>query len=205
MRVAAVLLACGVGLSACGEPQPVSKRRDFETEMDVKAALPTAIEIFKLELKRLPPMTTAELREFPSWSGLAVPGNTTNESIECLVIALRHRDLSRGPPELPGSQPFGNTDGDTWSAVPDGSDAPDAKEILDAYGNPLVYITAKHYGETLRVVRGDGKTVDVRAVKKPGGAFYNASSFQIISLGADGKQDQGDRVDDIENFNRGGK
>ena len=79
----------------------------------------------------------------------------------------------------------------------------DPEEILDAWGNPIVYITKNHYGETVKITKEDGTEVEVEAVKGPSGAYYNATSYQVISLGKNGVQDlDSDVTDDIENFTR---
>jgi hypothetical protein len=201
MRWIAVALAGAAWLmGACGVGCGGSKRSEFET-MQTIVLVRSAIEGYQSDLKRLPPDTTAAFVG-TRWEGLAIPGNTTNEGNECLLVALRHPDLRTPLDQLPGKNPLGNTDKDAWSRAPYERGTADAQEILDAYGNPIAYITAARYAQTLRVVRGDGKTVEVRAVKRPNGAFYNPKAFQLISLGKDGRQDEGERLDDIENFTR---
>jgi prepilin-type N-terminal cleavage/methylation domain-containing protein len=179
------------------------KQAVFETEQVVKTHLPTAVERFVAEFKRTPPMSAAELVGFPRWAGLSVSGNTTNECCECLLVALRHPDLTTPLGSLPGSKPFGNTDDDIWNKIPDGCDVPEAREVLDAYGNPVVYITKNFYDQPVTIVKIDGTEVEVHAVRRPSGVYYNQDSFQLISLGANGVQDDDpDTGDDIENFTR---
>ena len=57
------------------------------------------------------------------------------------------------------------------------------------------------------VLREDGESVDVRAVRKPDGPFYNPNPYQIISVGKNGKQDapESDAWDDICNFTLSGE
>ncbi len=181
--------------------QAGAKRNQMDTQLVVQTQLPTAINRFKAEISnRLPPMSVVELANFPNWVGLSVTGNTTNECNECLLVALRHKDLTTPLHELAGAKPFGNTDDDIWNKVPEGSDAPEAREILDAWGNPVVYISKNFYGQPVKIVKADGTEIEVSAVKRPSGVYYNQESFQIISLGRNGVQDEDG--DDIENFTR---
>jgi prepilin-type N-terminal cleavage/methylation domain-containing protein len=160
-----------------------------------------AVDTYRTDMGRLPPETMAGFAG-TKWAGLTVSGNTTNECNECLLVALRHPDLRSRLDELPGSQPFGNIDEDIWNKVPDGSDKPEAMEILDAYGNPIAYITKNRYEEPVQILLANGTQVEVRAVKRSSGAFYNQDSFQLISLGKNGQQDPEEKGDDIENFTR---
>jgi prepilin-type N-terminal cleavage/methylation domain-containing protein len=175
-------------------------RLEFETKQMI-TLVRTAIDNYNADFKRLPPETMAGFAG-TKWAGLSVSGNTTNECNECLLVALRHPDLRTPLDQLPSGEPYGNRDGDIWNKIPEGSDVVDAREILDAYGNPVVYITKNRYEETIQIMRMDGTIVEVRAVKRPSGAFYNPDSFQLISLGANEQQDPDEKIDDLENFTR---
>lgn len=172
---------------------------EFQTKQTI-TMVRTAIDNYNADFKRLPPETMAGFAG-TRWAGIAVSGNSTNECNECLLVALRHPDLRTPLSELPG-EPFGNTDEDAWGKIPDGATSEHAQEILDAYGNPIIYITKNRYEEPVQITLADGTPIDVRAVRRPSGGFYNSDGFQLISLGFDGKQDEGERVDDIENFTR---
>lgn len=206
IEVLVVVSILGVlaGLISILVVQAQAKKLEFETDQIVKAQLPTAIDLFKSQFKKLPPMTMAELAGYPRWTGLSVPGNTTNEGGECLLVALRHPDLTTPLNQLPGANPFGNTDGDIWNKTPEGSDYVEAKEILDAWGNPIVYISKNFYDQPVRIVNRLGTEIEVHAVKRPSGAYYNPDSFQVISLGKNEVQDDADG-DDRENFTREGE
>jgi len=208
MRPVGVLLLT-LGLLGCGEspkepPPELSQAQDMRAVFETKTLiifLGTAIGVYQADFERLPPETMSGFAG-TQWQGLSVPDNTTNESSECLLVALRHPDLRVPLDKLPGASPIGNTDKDQWNRTPEGFGKPAADEILDAYGNPIVYITRARYGEALEVVRGDGEKVWVRAVKGPDDRFYNPDGFQLISLGKNGKQDPIEPSDDIENFKR---
>ena len=197
MRFAPVLAATAVWLiGACGGS--VDKKTVFHTDLLVKASLPTAIDRFKSEFKRLPPMTLAEIAGYQGWAGLSIADNTTNECNECLLVGLRHPDLVARLDDAPGKTRLGNTDHDAWSSIPHGCPTGHAEEILDAWGSPVVYIRAPRYAQPVKIVNRDGKQVEVRALRRSDGTFYNRDSYQLISLGEDGVQSDDDR----ENFTR---
>lgn len=200
------ILAVLMGLISILVLKAGGAQQENETKSLVTGFLPNYIERYKQELKRLPPMTMTELAQNKRWEGVAIASNTTNECNECLLVALHHPDLSArlGEGDLPVSDnPFGNTDDDIWNQIPDGSDEVEAREILDAYGNPVVYISKNHYGEPVKMVTAQGDEVEVSAVKKPNGSYYNPDTYQIISLGKNGVQDEDpENGDDIENFKR---
>ncbi|HEX5138021.1 MAG TPA: type II secretion system protein [Planctomycetota bacterium] len=204
IEVLVVVSILGVlaGLISVLITQAGKKRLEFETTQTI-TLVRTAIENYNSDFHRLPPETMAAFAG-TQWAGLSVSGNTTNECNECLLVALRHPDLRTPLDQLPTSEPYGNRDRDIWNKIPMGSDVVDAKEILDAYGNPIVYITKNHYDDTIQVTLIDETIVDVHAVKRSGGAYYNPDGFQLISLGRNQKQDPDEKVDDIENFTREG-
>jgi prepilin-type N-terminal cleavage/methylation domain-containing protein len=197
------ILAVLMGLISVLVLRSGEEQHKFQTKTAIQQ-LQTAVKMYETEFHRLPPMTMNELASIPKWTGLQVVGNTTNECNECLLVALRHPDFSKrlGDSDLGTEEPFGNTDEDIWNKVPDGSDKPEAMEILDAYGNPIAYITKNRYEEPVQILLANGTQVEVRAVKRSSGAFYNQDSFQLISLGKNGQQDPEEKGDDIENFTR---
>jgi prepilin-type N-terminal cleavage/methylation domain-containing protein len=190
------ILGVLAGLISILVVQAHKKRDEFTTSETVKSQLPTAINLFKGEFNKFPPMTMAELATYPRWTGLTLSQNTTNECNECLLVALRHPDLATPLNELP--TPFGNTDEDIWNKVPDGSADENAKEILDAWGNPIVFIRSTFYDTPVKIVLANKTEIEVMAVRRPSNVYYNQDSYQIISLGPNGIQDD----DDIENFTR---
>jgi prepilin-type N-terminal cleavage/methylation domain-containing protein len=178
----------------------------MQTEQLVTAYLPQAIMRYQQEFKRLPPMSIKELNLISRYKGLSTD-NSTNECNEALLVALRHGDFSTplGDTDLPIEDPFGNTDGDMWNQTPNGFGGnPDALEILDSWGNPVIYIHKNQYNEVVRIVKMDGEEVEIEAVKRDDGTYYNPTSFQLISLGENGvfdlEEDDPDLRDDIMNF-----
>jgi prepilin-type N-terminal cleavage/methylation domain-containing protein len=179
-----------------------SREKDNMLSKNLVTTVRNAIDNYQLEFSRPPPMTMAELAAQKKWTGLAVQGNVTNECIECLLVALHHPDFSKRLGDVPTS--FGNTDSDIWNKVPEGSEDENAREILDAWRNPIAYIHKNAYGQPVKLLKEDGTEIEVMAVKKPNGTYYNPDSYQIISLGPNGVQDDPatEEPDDIENFNR---
>jgi len=182
-------------------------KQRMQTEQLVTAYLPQAIMRYQQEFKRLPPMSIKELNLISAYKGLAITDNSTNECNEALLVALRHGDFSTplGETDLPTEEPFGNTDGDGWNMAPNGFGGnPAALEILDSWGNPIIYIHKNQYKEVVRIVMKNGDEVEVEAVKRADGTYYNPTSFQLISLGEngvfDGDIDDPDLRDDVMNF-----
>ena len=165
----------------------------------VEAYLPNMVERYYAEFNKWPPMTIKELNRTKAWRDIAVPDNSTNECIECLVVALRHPDFTARleDGDIPGKDPFGNTDEDIFTQVPHGSSKADAMEIIDPWGNPVVYIHKNNYAQPVEIINAAGDPVEVSAMKNADGVYYNQNKFQIICLGKDGQPGTGD---DIYNF-----
>jgi hypothetical protein len=185
------------------------RQEENETKQLVRATLPLRIDSYRREFRHLPPMTTKELRAADQgWKEIQSDG-TTNESIEVLLVALSRPGLSLpiSKVDLPCEEPFGNTDVDYFNLTPPGMDSGRALEILDAWGNPVVYFNRDGYGSSVMVVNANGREVMVRAVKRPDGTYHRATKYQVISLGRNGVQDQPgpENYDDITNFELGPK
>lgn len=179
----------------------------MQTEQLVTAYLPQAIMRYQQEFKRLPPMSIKELNRIGRYKGLAITDNSTNECNEALLVALRHGDFSTplGESDLPTEDPFANTDEDMWNQAPNGFGGdPNALEIVDSWGNPIIYIHKNQYNEVVRIIKANGEEVEVEARKRDDETYYNPTSFQLISLGENGVldiyEDDPDLVDDIMNF-----
>jgi prepilin-type N-terminal cleavage/methylation domain-containing protein len=129
--------------------------------------------------------------------------NGVNEGIESAAACLSTQD--RGFSYDPGKEDYyGNTDGDN---LPNGFSNNSrfkkrgALELLDAFGNPLVYIRGsdikniKSYMQKIK--RADGKIITVKLPKpdKNTGNIPDESRFLIWSLGPDGEDNQGEGDD----------
>ena len=167
---------------------------EFLTDTTIQQ-LVTAIEGYKRDIEnRYPPMSLAELGRIARYKGVVTDANQTNECCEVLLVALRHPDL-RSP--IGDDLPLGNTDEDNWTQKPDGMPDVLAKEIHDAWGNPIVYFHKDGYDKPQRIRNFRGEEIEVYAVKKPDGSYYNPVGFQLISLGEDGVQDTDYTVPDL--------
>ena len=207
--VVVAILGVLMGLVSILVMRAGAHKEKFQTEQAM-TILDASINGFKNFDNRYPPMNIKELQRLKAFKGLA-PGsaNETNMCNECLLVALRHPSLASPlqSGDLGPEKPFGNTDEDIWNSRPDGSSDENANEILDGYGNPIVYIHKNKYKEPVTIMLANGEEVEVYAAKKANGEFYNPSKYQLISLGENGKQDAeggeyGDPelVDDIMNF-----
>lgn len=184
-----------------------AKGEDFQTEQLITMHLPTAIERYKREMGEYPPVTIKGLQRQKAWKEITCE-NEINLNAELLWVALRHPDLSAplAADDLGVTDVLQNRDEDVWSDVPAGGDDEFAWELCDAYGNTIVYIDKNHYDRPVTITNYMGESVEVTALKKPNGQWYNPDSFQIISIGPDGKQDEPDQPvdlgDDIMNFKK---
>lgn len=174
---------------------PKKQREMQATTLVTNLAL--SVESFQGEFRRYPPMTVKGIVEAAQqWKGLAIE-NSTNEGSECLAVALNHPDFTK---KLGDDFSLGNTDGDIFNQVVPGTNSPDAREIVDPWGNPVVYIEKNHYETPVEIVLANGDHATVQAYKKKDGTYYNPTKFQLICLGENGKQDADSTGDDIVNF-----
>ncbi|MGH7162471.1 MAG: type II secretion system protein [Planctomycetota bacterium] len=194
------ILAVLMGLVVVLVGKAPEQERIMRTQTAV-SKLKLAIDSYQGEFQRLPPMTVKELAgSAAAYKGLTSDVDNVNECIETLVAALRHPDLST---PLGDDVEFGNTDEDSFNMVLPNTNSAEAMEIVDAWGNPIVYIHKNAYGTPVRIRLATGDEVEIEAVKKPDGTYYNQSTYQLISLGKNGKQDlheTPDLSDDIVNF-----
>ena len=132
---------------------------------------------------------------------MASTGSEDNEGIEAFTAALFQEDYDGSRPD--GTSDLINADGDQADKKITSFEKKDLFEFADAWGNPLVYIRHTDYGKVFTcTVQGDmgWESVEVHALKDPKtGGWYNFESFQLISLGPDGRFDT---EDDVANFNR---
>ena len=166
--------------------------------------LNSMIEKYVQEFKRPPGMTVAELKRMKAYEGLQIDNNV-NENSECLLVAMRHPDLTTpfSESDFGYEGALGNTDEDSWNQAPKGTADPMAYEICDPWGNPLVYIHKNNYGKPVTVRNAAGLDIEVNAVRKADGTWYNPTKWQIICLGENGVQDEdGEMGDDRVNFMR---
>lgn len=174
----------------------------------IKTVIDPKVRMFYQEFGRYPASSLEMLRKSlgkskPYANVGFVDGNDTNVCNEILMVQLRHPDFSKKlqDDELQSvEQPIDNTDNDSFTETPPGCTNAEAREIVDSWGTPIVYIFNADYEKTFRIVNFRGEEVEVVALKRKDGTFYNKDTFQIISLGKNGVQDTEEFGDDITSF-----
>ncbi len=135
-------------------------------------------------------------------------GNSVNEGIESLVVALKSPAYNGRRPE---ERWLGNTDGDASKTVQTVDGSHNLLELLDPWDNPIVYIGNGDYdaewsyrlggsggGAGASGGGGSGEDVTVRAAMNPlTSAYQQFDGFQLRSAGPDGVMGSDD---DIANF-----
>lgn len=140
----------------------------------------------------------------PSRAKIAgLPSNGVNDGIECLVRCLATTKKS-GPYFTPEDAILANSDGDSikgGARDPTGATfrVPDLFEIKDGWENPYIYIHNVDYETTQIYLAGEEhERTKIRAIKsKVTKDWLGARSFQLMSLGPNGKLDDGEDDDII--------
>jgi prepilin-type N-terminal cleavage/methylation domain-containing protein len=151
---------------------------------------------WKLRFHEYPPM---RLKLLPKVAATVEPkisgSNSENEPIETLYQALYVAGFG-SEAEL-GDSEVKNIDEDKL-LVKLTSRGVELFEIVDAYGNPLVYFVNTEYAAAeknppMYSSNKDGP-VEARPYKVEGGGFVNPNGFQIFSMGPDGKPNTDDDI-----------
>lgn len=171
----ALLPTIGLGLDRQG-------RTETQGRM---ALLVTAIDAFERNHGFYPPDDFKIVA--PDEYQVKVQADRTNAGIESLLIYLCWK---RGGPDIGANSGwFGNLDGDDNGVRIPLLDTSEKLEVLDGWGNPLVYFHNHNYGKGQAVMRGVGEaaeTVTVRAVKEPKtGGWLSPRKYQLLSAGED--------------------
>jgi prepilin-type N-terminal cleavage/methylation domain-containing protein len=130
--------------------------------------------------------------------------NETNVGIETIFFILNNPEIHVAQVTT-DVELIGNTDEDSFRSARGTAQDAYAREYLDPWGQPLVYIHANDYkdpkglGEILTV---EGVKIHVWPKKMPtraGGGLLNPNSFQLFSVGPNGEQDpdEAEESDDI--------
>ena len=200
LEILVVIAVIGV-LAALSFPVFASVRRGQKAK-----ATKVLIENLKLKLEEY----CADFGDYPPSNPklLGLPSNGTNDGIECLVRCLSTKKKKGPYYEFPEDQ-LKNTDSDKLvSGNPTDSymTGRELFELVDAFGNPFVYIHNADYDAPQKVQLGDengGETVPVKACKSAKtGQFHSVRSFQLFSLGPNGRFDDGEG-DDVVSWSSG--
>ena len=191
------ILGVLMGLVALLVIKAPQQQKEFMSKNRI-TQLDGAIHRFKSEMGWLPPMTIEGLgKRSKYFAKLKAPDNDVNTSIESLCVALNHPEFSAAIGDTLGGDAFKNTDEDSFNVPPKGSPTADAREIVDDWGHTLIYIEKNSYDKGPFLVKNaDDIEVEVQAVRRANGDFYNKTGFQVFSLWRNGIQDD----DDIMNF-----
>jgi prepilin-type N-terminal cleavage/methylation domain-containing protein len=195
-----VMAVIGV-LTAISFPILSSVRRGQKAK-----ATKVLIENLKLKIEEY----AADFGDFPPSNPklLGLPSNGTNDGIECLVRCLSTK-RKKGPYYEAPEEQLKNTDSDKLvSGNPTDSymTTRELFELVDAFGNPLVYTHNAEYDSAQRVQLGDengaGDSVTVKCGKSAKtGQYHGLRSFQLRSLGANPRDDGAD--DDVTSWSSG--
>ncbi len=134
---------------------------------------------------------------------LGLPSNGVNDGIECLVRCLSTKK-KKGPYYEFKDEELANTDHDLATANPTDSimTTRELFEVVDAFGHPLVYMHNADYDRGQKVQVED-EVVPVKGCKSAKtGQYQDLTKFQLRSLGANGKDDDG-QDDDITSWSTG--
>lgn len=137
----------------------------------------------------------------PFKPGKPVPPNVTNAGIEAVVQCLYLKGFDHNP-DIDGD--LINTDKDSLDKALSRTGAAELFEIVDGYGNPLIYFTDADYRDAEKspptYICGDDAPHAGEAVyPKPwrneaGGAFAQAGGYQLYSMGEDGEPNTEDDI-----------
>ncbi len=122
--------------------------------------------------------------------------NDTNESIETATQAMFLPGQAYDP-QIHEDE-FCNTDGDRLPRALHKRGDDRLLEIRDEWDNPLIYIPSRAYGPVdttpIAYITGDGERVLVRPWKTAGGHFEQPTTFQVFSMGPDGRPNTEDDI-----------
>ena len=178
----------------------LSKQRVLETRVTVhKTTL--LVEDWHRHFERYPPSAMTQMGRVPNDPRyVAMPPNQTNDGIETIYQALYWPGFD-GLPRWQEEQ-IGNTDVDRLPKPVNAVGTVELSEIVDAWGNPLVYFSHRDYR---RYVDGGARYVTPAMDVEPRphlaeeDAFARPLSFQVFSMGPDGRPNT---EDDIGNWGR---
>ena len=199
MVVIAIIAALvGTGSLMLGVMQKRKLKSETESRMSAIAA---AIEQLKSndQLQRYPPTSLSKLT-FAGFDGAKwnAGANAKNVGIETIYVCFRLPGITVSPSGVDAEGAIGNTDEDQASGVIGKLEKTDLFEYLDAWGNPFVYFASADYKDPSKVeqyVLGNKQEVKVAPLKnEKTGEFLRMGTYQLMSLGPDGKPGTDDDI-----------
>ncbi len=168
------------------------------------------IENWKAKFEMWPPGDVTKIADVAGVGKKAKsPGNKRNGGIEAIYQALywptvpdpQFKEPDPGDEGAQGAE-IGNLDEDELRTAVNKRGSKALYEILDGWGNPLVYFNRNDY-----VQYADGGAlydsqdkemnlmdVEPKPYKRPDGSFVNPDSFQLFSMGPDGEPNTDDDI-----------
>jgi prepilin-type N-terminal cleavage/methylation domain-containing protein len=181
----------------------IAQRKKMETETRGRLnGIAGAIEQLKSadQLGRYPP-TEIDKLFFSGFDGKKFGGkpNATNVGIETVYICFRLPNISVTPSGVDAEDAVGNLDEDKATSAVGKMSKPDLFEYLDAWGNPLVYISASDYKDPKNVAEyvlgTEGhEHVKVQPKMNKQDEYMRPDSYQLFSMGPDGKPGTDDDI-----------
>ena len=177
-----------------------NRNRDKTMTQTRMVTIATGLEAVKQAVGYYPPTSTLALKS-PGMKadniGTKVgEPNETNIGIETVYIAFNMSGVTVSTDGLEDA--FFNTDDDHANQLVGTLVKTDLMEMIDAYGNPFVYIAAKDYKDVEKVaeyVNYEGQTVTVEVlVNEQTGKPIRMTSFQLFSMGPDGIPNNDDDI-----------
>ena len=133
---------------------------------------------------------------------VSAPDNRVNEGIESIYQALYWPGF-KSDPQWDSELELKNKDEDKLRKAVNKLGTTELMEIVDGWGNPLIYFHSQDYkkyadgGQTYSATNPmDGVDMDVEARpwQREDGTFFNPLGFQIYSMGPDGEPNTEDDV-----------
>lgn len=187
MGIIAVLAGLGIAIVNIF----IRKSPQFETDATLRKVKAT-VGAWQLRFQMLPPVRLADIHNAASiGQPIKHTGNSENEGIEALYQAFYWPGFGTDA-ELDGDKELANTDDDRLAQAPNNSDrGPELREIVDGWGNPLVYFVNTVYAQADQnpptyMLKND-TSVQPRPWREEAGGFVNPNSFQVFSMGEDGQ------------------
>jgi len=182
----------------------IANRKKMETQTKARLdGIGLAIEQLRNtdQLGRYPPSEIGKL-VYSGFDGKKFGGqpNATNVGIETVYVCFRLPGINVTPSGVEAEDATGNLDDDKASSTVGKMAKPDLFEYIDAWGNPFVYFSSTDYKDPSKVaeyVLGNAAHEHVKVAPKKNdktGEFVRPDSYQLISMGPDGKPNTEDDI-----------
>jgi prepilin-type N-terminal cleavage/methylation domain-containing protein len=187
--VVLAILAGLLGMVAVQVFKQMSRGREANAEMQL-SSLGTMLSQYRTSTGDFPPCDLAAL-------GVKAK-NRTNEGNEALVLAFYDKKYDGSL--KPEDKELQNTDDDTCDINITTTGNTALREVVDVWGNPIIYIRRDAYErdqeyDFMNTETQEILTVQVKAEKNPdSNSYFNSDSYQLRSVGADGVYDTKDDI-----------